>query len=114
MQFISLTSIKLKNFHLLELSPYREKYFKDFIINEFYLSLLPNATKLNTSNYIKPSVINKRYDDYEKGEISQFDWIVLDEFYNNKNLKDFMFYKTEVIPILTEAIYKRLQGIDDE
>ena len=111
---IQIDSKRLKNYFLLEVSNNRNKYFEKFIIKEIYLSLFPYSTRLNTSKYIVPSVINKQEYSYKKDEVSKFDWIVLDEFYNNKNLKDFMFYKTEVIPILTEAIYKRLQGIDDE
>jgi len=75
-----------------------------------YLSLLATTTKLNVSKYIEPSTINRRYDDYEKGEVSWFDWIVLDQFYNNKQLKISMFYKTEVIPIITEEIYEKVRG----
>ena len=45
-----------------------------------------------------------------KENISWFDWIVLDEFYNNKKLKKYMFYKTEVIPIIAEEIYKKVRG----
>lgn len=101
--------IKLKNFHLLEVSKNRDKYFKEFITKELYLSLLATTTKLNVSKYIEPSTINRRYDDYEKGEISWFDLIILDEFYNNKQLEVSMFYKTEVIPIITQTIYEKVQ-----
>ena len=100
---------RLKNFRLLEVSRNRDENFGEFVTKEIYLSLLPNATKLNVSNYIQPSTINKREDDYVKGEISWFDWIVLEEFYTNKKLKKYMFYKTEVIPMITEKIYSKVQ-----
>lgn len=100
--------MKLKYFHLIEVSKYRDKYFKEFITKELYYSLLSLRGRWNISKFIKPSIFNDKNDDFLKEEISQFDLIVLDEFYNNKQLEKFMFYKTEVIPFLTEAIYKKI------
>ncbi len=101
--------VKLKHFHLIELNKYRDTYFKEFITKELYYSLLSLRGRWNISQFIKPSIFNDKNDDFLKEEISQFDLIVLDEFYNNKELKKFMFYKTQVIPILTKSIYKKIQ-----
>jgi hypothetical protein len=99
-----------KNFHLVEINDYREKYFEKLIEKEFYLSLLMAKSRRSVTNNIIPSAFNNKNDDFSKEEISRFDWLLLDEFYNNKDLKHRMYFKSQAIPIMTNSIYKRLKG----
>gem|GEM_PF-3217581 len=103
----------IKHFHFEEVNSYREEHFKEFATQIIYLSLLSSRTKFrNNSGYIKPSILNFKDDDFENGGgISEFDWILLDEFYNNKDLKSLMTY-AEVIPILAKAIFLRIQKVN--
>lgn len=107
------TLIFLNVFRLIEIDNERSKYFTKLIEKELYFSLLIGMSRWKNSLYIQPSVFNDEIDDFsKKNQISKFDWILLDEFYNNKKLEIFMFYKTEAIPILTEAIYKRINKVE--
>jgi hypothetical protein len=99
-----------KHFHLVEIDDYREKYFEKLIEKEFYLSLLMAKSRVYVTNHIIPSAFNNKNDDFSKEEISRFDWLLLDEFYNNKDLKYRMYFKSQAIPIMTNSIYKRLKG----
>lgn len=100
--------LNIDSYKLVALSAYRDKYFHDYVEKELYLTFLGNKERANTSVYISPSTFNVRYDDFSKPEISKFDWVLLDEFYNNKSLNKLMYYR-DVIPILAKAIAKRME-----
>ncbi|WP_024851873.1 hypothetical protein [Hydrogenovibrio kuenenii] len=97
----------LHSYKLIELNKHRKKHFYDYIEKELYLTFLEDRERTDTSSYIVPSTFNNRYDDFSKPEISKFDWVLFDEFYNNKSLKKLMYYK-DVIPILAKEIAKKM------
>jgi len=100
----------LRHFHLIELNNSNNTFENN--INQILFYTLLGKSFYRYTNYIKPSIFNNTGNDISKKELSKFDWILFDEFYNNKDLKLHMLYKTEVIPILTEAIYNRVNTKD--
>lgn len=98
---------------LLELTDYRNQHFEAFLRKQLYLTFLQNSIRKSIPDFIVPSTFNKKQDDFSKQEISKFDWVLLDEFYHNPELIEGMPFK-DVIPILAQAIAKRMKGTDHE